>query len=110
MRLVRRCDELITQRETRGREFIGQIFEKSGEIRVRDSCARKRVEYRCSGYGCAWIIHQMMGVVTPLSRILSKDDNLILGYPFESKPFGGRILTRNPKQLHHSQLEKRKRP
>ena len=25
-------------------EFIGHIFEKSGEIRVGDSCARKRVE------------------------------------------------------------------
>ena len=27
-------------------QFIGHIFEKTGEIRVRDSCARKRVEYR----------------------------------------------------------------
>ena len=27
-------------------QFTGHIFEKSGEIRVRDSCARKRVEYR----------------------------------------------------------------
>ena len=27
-------------------ELIGQIFEKSGEIRVRDNCARKRVKYR----------------------------------------------------------------
>ena len=25
------------------REFIGQIFEKSGEIRVRDSCSRKKL-------------------------------------------------------------------
>ena len=62
---------LITQRETRGREFIGQSFEKSGdEIRVRDSCTRKRVEYRCSGYGCAWIKHQMMGVHGPTYNLL----------------------------------------
>ena len=27
-------------------EFIGPIFEKSEEVRVRDSCARKRAEYR----------------------------------------------------------------
>ena len=27
-------------------EFIGHMFEKSWEIRVRDSCAKKRVEYR----------------------------------------------------------------
>ena len=27
-------------------EYIGHILEKSGEIRIRDSCARKRVEYR----------------------------------------------------------------
>ena len=27
-------------------EYIGHIFETSGEIRIRDSCARKRVEYR----------------------------------------------------------------
>ena len=26
--------------------LLGTFFEKSGEIRVRDSCARKRVEYR----------------------------------------------------------------
>ena len=42
----------ITQRYIPGREllseFIGQIFENSGEIRVRDSCSRKRVEYRVS--------------------------------------------------------------
>ena len=62
---------LTTQRETRGTEFIGQIFEKSGdEIRVRDSCSRKRVEYRCSGYGCAWIKHQMMGVHGPTYNLL----------------------------------------
>ena len=61
---------LITQRETRGREFIRQIFDKSGEIRVRDSCARKRVEYRCSGYGCAWIKHEMMGVHSPTYNLL----------------------------------------
>ena len=40
----------ITQRSIPGRElyseFIGQIFEKSGEVRVRDSCSRKGVEYR----------------------------------------------------------------
>ena len=40
----------ITQRYILGREvfseFIGQSFEKSGEIRVRDSSSRKRVEYR----------------------------------------------------------------
>ena len=73
MRLVTRCDELNidrTQRETRGREFIEQIFEKSGEARVRDSRARKRVEYRCSGYGCAWIINQMMGVHSPTHNLL----------------------------------------
>ena len=52
----------ITQRKTRGREFNGQIFEESGVFRVRDDRARKRVGYRCSGYGCAWIIHQMMEV------------------------------------------------
>ena len=61
---------LITQRETRGREFIRQIFDKSGEIRVRDSCAMKRVEYRCSGYGCAWIKHEMMGVHSPTYNLL----------------------------------------
>ena len=61
---------LITQHETRGREFIAQIFEKSGEIRVRDSCTRKRVEYRCSGYGCAWIINQTMGVHSPTYNLL----------------------------------------
>ena len=27
-------------------EFIGQILEKSGEIIVRHSCARNRVEYK----------------------------------------------------------------
>ena len=27
-------------------DFIGQILEKSGEIIVRDSCARNRVEYK----------------------------------------------------------------
>ena len=27
-------------------EFIGHIFDNSGEIRVRDNCARKRVKYR----------------------------------------------------------------
>ena len=26
--------------------LLGTFFEKSGEFRVRDSCARKRVEYR----------------------------------------------------------------
>ena len=26
-------------------EFIGHMFEKSREIRVRDSCARKCIEY-----------------------------------------------------------------
>ena len=41
----------ITQRYTQYHsildlsEFIGHIFEKSGDIRVGDSCARKRVEY-----------------------------------------------------------------
>ena len=43
---------LITQRYTLYHailylcECIGHILEKSGEIRVRDSCARKRVEHR----------------------------------------------------------------
>ena len=40
----------IKQRYIPGRElyseFIGQIFEKSGEVRVRDSCSKERVEYR----------------------------------------------------------------
>ena len=42
----------ITQRYTQYHailhlcEFIGHVFEKSGEIRVRDICARRRVEYR----------------------------------------------------------------
>ena len=40
----------ITKRHTRGREpfmlISGHIFEKSAEIRVKDSCARKRAEYR----------------------------------------------------------------
>ena len=42
----------ITQRYTQYHaiqylcEFIGPIFDKSGETGVGDSCARKRVEYR----------------------------------------------------------------
>ena len=42
----------ITQRYTQYhailhlRGFIGHIFEKSGEIIVRDGCARRRFEYR----------------------------------------------------------------
>ena len=42
---------VITQTYTRRREpsyakLLDTFFEKSGEIRVRDSYARKRVEYR----------------------------------------------------------------
>ena len=92
-------------------ELIGQIFEKSGEIRVRDNCARKRVKYRVqhrstvirvkysfkNGQGSSPTYHSLFSTVsflflfdnssykTPIC-ILSEDDNLVLGIHSSHNP------------------------
>ena len=84
-------------------ELIGQIFEKRGEIRVRDSCARKSVKYRVqhrstvirvkhsfkNGQGSSPTYHSLFSAVsflllfdslsykTPIC-ILSEDDTILL--------------------------------